>query len=634
MDSIVGSVSPQRSVLILYGTETGNAQDCAEILAKKCQRLRLNPTVCGMDDYDVSQLPLESTIIVICSTTGQGDLPRNALKFWRFLLRKKLPPTLLSHIRFTSFGLGDSSYPRYNWAIRKVHKRLMQLGAREFIGRGEGDEMGTESLDSQFESWIDLISERLLQPDMFPLAPGTEVISDNILLEPRYKLSVDTKKIRRLTSGEAQTATIALTRGDALVGTVVSNKRITAQEHFQDVRNFEFTASQEDSTPSLDYLPGDTVGLYPRNDATDVNELLEHQGWSEIADHPVTVNEEFEKAIIGGLVKPLTLRSLITHHLDISAIPRRSFFAVAWHFSTDNEREQERLKEFSTIEGLQDLYDYANRSRRSILETITEFYSLKIPVEYILDLIPILRPRLFSISSPSPGSFRAVNDGVQTSDNEKPSDPVNKTSFSLTIAIVKYKTIIKRIRRGVCTKWVEGLTEGDKIPFSLFRASFKSEDVHDIETPIIMIAPGTGIAPMRSLILTRAAKEAVLQPDTAASMLLFFGCRYKEKDYLYEDDWNRVSNSGHSSLTVIPAFSRENGGYVQDKLYSAKDQVSELLVKQNASIYVCGSAGKMPRQVRITIATILEETQNWSTETTEAYVSSMERTGRYLQETW
>lgn len=95
-------------------------------------------------------------VVFVLSTTGQGEFPRNARKFWKGLLRKKLPPTCLSSLTFTTVGLGDSSYAqyrlewlayqvidrvsRYNIAARKLHKRLEQLGAVEFYPRGEADE--------------------------------------------------------------------------------------------------------------------------------------------------------------------------------------------------------------------------------------------------------------------------------------------------------------------------------------------------------------------------------------------------------------------------------------------------------------------------------------------------------------
>jgi len=100
-------------------------------------------------------------VVFVISTTGQGDIPQNALAFWKSLLRKKLPPTCLAEVRFTAFGVGDSTYPKYamrpstcaravltprrfNWAVRKFRKRLIQLGGQEFYQYAEADERDAE----------------------------------------------------------------------------------------------------------------------------------------------------------------------------------------------------------------------------------------------------------------------------------------------------------------------------------------------------------------------------------------------------------------------------------------------------------------------------------------------------------
>jgi sulfite reductase alpha subunit-like flavoprotein len=78
--------------------------------------------------------------IIVCSTTGDGEEPDNMKRFWRFLLRRNLPIDLLEPIDYAVFGLGDSSYPKYNFVAKKLWKRLQQLGARSLLNRGDGDD--------------------------------------------------------------------------------------------------------------------------------------------------------------------------------------------------------------------------------------------------------------------------------------------------------------------------------------------------------------------------------------------------------------------------------------------------------------------------------------------------------------
>lgn len=584
-----------RSIAVLYGSETGNAQDFAETLTRRLELLHFKVHISSLDDFDLKNLLSVRILIVLCSTTGQGEFPKNARKFWKFMLKKKLPNDLLNHLYFTTFGLGDSSYPKFNWAIKKLHNRMLQLGGVEFSKRAESDDQSSQGSDAYYIEFQNLLVQNLNL--LFPLPEGLSPISEDQLLQPKYKISIDLKKPKRKT--DANYKEIALTRADPglKVGLVQSNQRITAEDHFQDVRHF----SIQDTESQLDYSPGDTVLLYPTNDPKEVDALLQIQGWMDIADRRVIVEDDHLPTIDGGLIKTPTLRSLITHHLDLKAIPRRSFFALLWHFASD-EREREKLQEFSSYKDPEELYNYANRPRRSILETIQEFFSVKIPIEYLLDLFPTIKPRAFSISSPP-----------------------SSNKVDLTIAVVQYKTMIRRIRKGLCTSWLKTLTDGDKIVFKIDKNNLKFPQP---DVPIIMIAPGTGVAPMRSLIHQRVFDFKANKNN----LYLFFGNRYHDKDFLYGEEWNELVNQ--ERLTLFTAFSRENGGYVQDQLYLQSNLIVELLTHGNAVIYVCGSSGKMPNQVRVTLETILEETRGLTKEQSKQYLLELETNNRYLQETW
>jgi len=583
-----------RSIAVLYGSETGNAQDFAETLTRQLERLHFNVHISSLDDFELKNLLSVRILVVLCSTTGQGEFPKNARKFWKFMLKKKLPGDLLNHLYFTTFGLGDSSYPKFNWAIKKLHNRLLQLGGVEISKRAESDEQSSQGADGYYIEFQKLLVSNLMEK--FPLPDGVEPVPEDQLVAPKTRVIIDMKKPKRKT--DTNIKEIALTRSDPALktGTVLSNKRITADDHFQDVRHFSIF----DKESTLQYLPGDTVSLYPTNDLREVESLIELQGWTEIADRRVTIEGPLPN-IDGGFIKTPTLRSLITHHLDLRAIPRRSFFALLWHFASD-EREREKLQEFSSYKDPEELYNYANRPRRSILETIQEFFSVKIPIEYLLDLFPIIMPRSFSISS-APSSDKV----------------------DLTVAIVQYKTMIRRIRKGLCTSWLKTLNEGDKIIYKIDQNNLKFPEP---EVPIIMVSPGTGIAPMRSLIHQRVF-ELNCNKD---NLYLFFGNRYHNKDFLYGSEWEELVSQDR--LSLFTAFSRESGGYVQDQLYLQADLISELLTHGNAIIYVCGSSGKMPNQVRLTFETILQETKGLTKEQSKQYLLELENNNRYLQETW
>lgn len=595
------------SVTILYGSETGNAQDYAELLHKKLQYYQLKPTLSTLDNYPLKKLVTNTDfLIVFCSTTGQGELPRNSKKFWKFLLKKKLPHDLFNHIKLTTFGLGDSSYPKYNHAVKKIHTRLMQLGCNELSPRCEADEISPEGIDGFFTEWL---SE--LIPSLMNFFPDLKPLDDNVLLPAENPLVVESER-DDLSSAFELDSLISVSRAlnphsGLSIGKISLNDRITTNDHFQDVRHVVINSS------NLKYLPGDTLALYPSNTARSTELLLELQPhWIEFADKPLSINGKIPN-IEGGFInlKHLTLRHLITYHLDIMSIPRRSFFMTLWHFTDDSTedgaREKEKLQDFCKFEESEELYNYANRPRRLILETIMEFQkNTKIPIEYILDLFPTIKPRLFSIAS-------------------RPS----QNQVEIVVAIVEYKTMLRRIRRGLCTTWLKELETGDDIVFSIHKSNISFQLPGIPTPPILMISPGTGVAPMKSLI------EHVTSADEQQQLYLFYGCRYQKKDYLFEDLWSKLCDQG--KLELFPCFSRDTDSkikYVQDNLFLKFQLVGDLLLNQNAIIFICGSSGNMPKQVRITLVEILVKFGGLEHERAEQYLLQMENSGRYIQETW
>lgn len=590
------------NVTILYGSDTGTAQDYAIFLLKRLRYLLLKPTVAALDEFPMKKLVTDTKfLIVICATAGQGELPRNGKKFMKFILKKKLPGDLLNHIFMTSFGLGDSSYPRFNYAIKKLHTRLSQLGCNELSLRCEADEQSSEGLDGYYTEWEYHLIEALKIN-----FPEMRSVDENTVLRPQNITSIE-KAGDDVESTANKLVSISRVHLDLslMVGQIQTNARITSPDHFQDVRHVIIKSK------GLNYKPGDTIGLFPSNDSENVQALLELQPqWLSVADKPLKIKGKIPY-IEGGLIddKYMTLRNLFLHHLDIMAIPTRSFFFSLWHYidssSEDGQREQEKLKEFCDFESSEELYNYANRPRRLILETFLEFQNnLNVPVEHVFELFPKIKPRLFSIASkPSPDSVEIV------------------------VALVEYQTIIKRIRKGLCTSWLKTLDSGDDIIFSLHQQGLEFELPNEPNPPLILIGPGTGVAPMKSLIEFTAEHKT-------QEVYLFFGFRNEELDFLFKDLWERLL--AQNKLKLFPCVSRSKvikKQYVQNGIFEQGSVVGDLILNKDAIVYVCGSSGPMPRQVRETLVSILENGL-LSQQQALDYLHQMENSGRYIQETW
>ncbi|USP77853.1 hypothetical protein yc1106_05127 [Curvularia clavata] len=624
----MSALQQPRRALVVYGSETGNAQDVAEDMGRIAERLRFDTHVAELNA--IKRLPYHVVLIAI-STTGQGDLPPNSQEFWKAIRRKGLPTGCLQPMRFASFGLGDSSYPKYNWAHRKLYNRLIQLGAQPICDRGESDEQHPEGIDGSFLPWSTKLRQHLLEA--YPIPNGVEPIPDNVLLDPKWLLE-SADKISITSNDQEANGQLSdvpppdlLNIPGGLTAKITRNERVTPSDHWQDVRHIKFEIPEVHP-----YAPGDVLTIYPKNFPSDVSQFLECMEWTSMADVPLrftpsspsssTKNFPIRTLDAGTTI---TLRQLLTNHLDIISIPRRSFFAQLAHYTT-HETHKERLLEYTDPQNIDELYNYTTRPRRSILEVLQDFDSVKVPWQRVCSIIPVMRGRQFSIAS-------AMN---PTAEMEK------KTKIELLIAIVKYKTIIRRIRQGVATRYIASFTPGQEITVILSKGGLGVKK-EEIDKPIVMVGPGTGVAPMRSLIYQRKlwreeleqTQNGHMQGKSQVKDLLFFGCRNAESDYFFKDEWAQLQSNG-VPLDVFAAFSRDQRQkvYVQDLLRQQSALVFSHLYHKSGVMYVCGSSGKMPQAVREALIEAFQEHGNMKRETAEAYLVSMEKAGRYRQETW
>lgn len=420
------------------------------------------------------------------------------------------------------------------------------------------------SIDGSFLPWSAKLRQYLLEA--YPLPDGVEPIPENVLLDPKWLLEIADETSTPSTKPEANGDSPDIPPSDllkipgGLTAKITSNERVTPMTHWQDVRHLKFEIPEVRS-----YIPGDVLTIYPKNFPSDVSHFLECMDWTSIADTPIRfVPSSPSTPPTASLpVRTLdsnttiTLRQLLTNHLDITSIPRRSFFAQLAHYTTD-EFHKERLLEFTDPQYVDELYDYTTRPRRSILEVLQEFESVKIPWQRVCSIIPVLRGRQFSIAS-------AMNPTAELERN---------TKIELLIAIVKYKTVIKRIRQGVATRYIASFTPGQEITVTLSQGGL-GVSKEELQRPIVMVGPGTGVAPMRSLIHQRMLWREELkqaqngnsqdQQQDQAKDLLFFGCRNAESDYFFKDEWEQLQSTG-VPLTVFAAFSRDQ---VSDNLISS-----------------------------------------------------------------
>lgn len=581
-------------------------------------------------------------------------MPQNARAFWKMLLSGALKPGVLRRLRFTSFGLGDSSYPRYNVAHRMLCGRLTQLGATSFCERGEGNEQHPEGHSAGFREWIVQLKDRMLES--FPLPEGVSAMEDGEFIEPRWKLSLEDgahEPANEVTStsneqggesfaaslppnsDEAKPSTQSIPVKDSYSASLVANDRVTSADHFQDVRLLDLRLDRNYS-----YYPGAVAVVYPKNFPADVNEFINLMHWEDVADRPIHVvssraNAQDQATTPSPLrhldldSTGLTLRWLLENVIDIMSIPRRSFFANLAYFAgsstEDEEYQKERLLELANPELIDELWDYTTRPKRTILEVMMDFTTIQIPWQYALSALPLMRGRQFSIASG--GDLKQDTEG--------------RTRVQLLVAIADPPSPIIKWRRryGVCTRYMLTLKPGQRINIGM-QQGYLDVSPSELEAPVIMVGPGTGVAPMRAMAHQRYAWARELNAKATGKCLegdiLIFGCRGTETDYFFRDEWETLARTeGLESHTAFSRDKNEPRTYVQDQIRKHAQAVYRAMYELGGRIYVCGSSGNMPKGVREAFLDVLvEQDTSMSKEEAEVYLDNMEKAGRYKQETW
>ncbi|MCP9256864.1 Zinc transporter ZIP9 [Dirofilaria immitis] len=363
---IVGAIKIVENVFIifytlkiLYGSETGNAQDIAETLWNDARYRNIPVEVCNFGDYIVQNLNNERCVVFVISTSGQGEMPASIRQNWRILCCKALPKNLLQNLHCAVLGLGDSTYQKYNFAGKNFTEGpsfLMDLTLAD-----DQHELGIEGTYRPFrDELFQQIWKMNLYPDMI-LNPD-----DSKCLPSRYEVSYDEHSFPIHNDNKE----------DSFVETViVDNKRLTAETHFQ---LLVVTSS---------YSPGDVLMVHPNNLSETLNIAYKALNINDdLLDKPITLRPRETSIPLppSYLCKDLlSLRRCFKCYFDLQMVPRQSFFRTLGKLSTIND-EKERLLELAKY--IDDYMDYCWRPRRTIAETLRDFHATarSIPVEMLL----------------------------------------------------------------------------------------------------------------------------------------------------------------------------------------------------------------------------------------------------------
>lgn len=579
-------------LLVLYGSQTGTAQDVAEQIWRESHQLGFQGPVLPFDEYDMTKLIEERLVVFVVATTGDGVEPDNMKLAWRFLLKRSLPAQSLQGMQFACLGLGDSSYPKFNYAAKKLSKRLQNLGASSVCPVGLCDDQHDYGHLGVSLSWT---------KDLWTALKGISGLDESKLSnshQTTVKWSV--KELPKDSQIAPMDNLLWSQKQTAHSFKILDNQRTTAVDHFQDVRFLRLQCQTED----LSWEPGDVLDVQPQNSDEAVQTFFDL-----IREHSLNFDESTIVEVSSAhqdmplpiaYSNPLSILQAAKFVWDLSAKPRQRFLEVLAQNCCD-EMEKEKLLEFSSAEGIDDLVAYVNRPRRNLLEVLEDFRhaTSSLTLQQLFEMMPLIQPRSFSIAS-----------------------DVSALSLDLLVAVVEYKTIMHTPRLGLCSNWLKTLKSGTELSGVVKRGTMVWPK--DLSIPLIMVGPGTGIAPFRSIIQNRLYAQS--KGATIGPLVVFFGCRNKAADFHFGNDFSTWTDA--KQVEAHTAFSRDQDQkvYVQHLIAKNGAHLARLIKDLNAYIYVAGNSNNMPKSVKEAFIEILDGDAD--------YVELMIKQRRYQEETW
>lgn len=343
----------------------------------------------------------------------------------------------------------------------------------------------------------------------------------------------------------------------------------------------------------LHYKVGDSLGVFATNRGTEVDEIIHRLG--------VSGNEMVSPAML-KLSAPIPLREALTSRLALAKPTRKIVETLAAKATADADKA--KLAVLLAPEGKDQLAGYLED--REYIDLLTEFPSAKLTPQEFVDHLRKLMPRLYSIASSSKPHPQEVH---------------------LTVAIVRYETN-HRSRVGVCSTFLADRAALRETAVPVFVSDSHFGPPEDLTKDIIMVGPGTGIAPFRAFM-----QERVITGATGRNWV-FFGDQHRATDFLYEEEWVKWQAEGKLARLDL-AFSRDQllKVYVQDRM---RENAAELWawIKGGGHFYVCGDAKRMAKDVDVALHDVIMQQGGMDAAAAADYVKQMKKDKRYQRDVY
>ncbi|XP_058420351.1 methionine synthase reductase isoform X2 [Diceros bicornis minor] len=559
-----------RRFLLLYATQRGQAKAIAEEICEKAGAHGFSADLHCISESDKYDLKTETApLVVVVSTTGDGDPPDTARKFVKEIQDKTLPADFFAHLRYGLLGLGDSEYTYFCNGGKMIDARLQELGAQRFYDTGHADDC--VGLELVVEPWIDGLWAALTKH--FMSSRGKEEMNGALTMASKAFWRTDPVK-PELLHIESQVELLRLDDSGRKNSGVLEHNAVNGGHSTALIADYE--SSLTHSVPPLSQASLNIPALPPEYLQVCLQESL---GQEESQASVTSVDQVFQVPISEAVqlttndaIKTTLLVELDISKTDFSYQPGDAFNVICPNSDSEVQNLLQRLQLADRREHcvLLKIKTDTKKKGASLPQHIRERCSLQFILTWCLEIRAI--PKKISISPRTTNSFHL------------PDDP---------------------------------------------------------SVPIIMVGPGTGVAPFIGFLQHREKLQEQHPDGDFGAMWLFFGCRHKDRDYLFREELRRFHKLGILTHLKV-SFSRDApvgdqeapAKYVQDSIQLHSKQVARVLLQENGYIYVCGDAKNMAKDVNDTLVEII--CKEAGVEKLEAMktLATLKEEKRYLQDIW